>query len=66
MTYDNTTGTHDGQYELTLTDQTSGQSFSVWESCAATTCLNTAAEAGSGPGTLYAGEAFSDTWKNAT
>jgi len=129
VTYDNTAGTHDGQYELTLTDQTSGQSFSVWESCAATTCLNTAAEVGSAapsdassgtngsilaladygaanfvgasvtessgtvvgltsststlanqlsqvsattndflasPGTIYGGEAFSDTWKNAS
>lgn len=44
VAYDNSAGTHEGQYEFTLTDQTTGKSFSRWKSCAATTCLNTSAE----------------------
>jgi hypothetical protein len=44
VAYDGTAGTHEGQYHFTLTDQTTGKSFSKWKSCAATTCLNTSAE----------------------
>jgi hypothetical protein len=47
VSFDNTAGTHEGQYQFILTDQTTGKSFSLWKSCAATTCLNTSAEVGS-------------------
>jgi hypothetical protein len=44
VSYDNTTDAHAGQYLFALTDQTTGQSFSLWEPCAATSCANAYAD----------------------
>jgi hypothetical protein len=37
-------GSHHDQYNLVLTDVTSGQHFNLWESCGATSCKNHSAE----------------------
>lgn len=44
VSYDISSDAHQGQYHFTLTDTTTGQSFSLWEPCAASTCLNSSAE----------------------
>jgi hypothetical protein len=44
VTWDDTSDVHSGQYQFVLDDETTGQSFSLWESCAASPCENTSAE----------------------
>ena len=44
VSYDITSDAHHGQYHFALTDVTTGQSFSLWEPCAASSCLNSSAE----------------------
>ena len=44
VSYDITADAHQGQYHFALTDVTTGQSFSLWEPCAASSCLNSSAE----------------------
>lgn len=44
VSYDITSDAHQGQYHFALTDVTTGQSFSLWEPCAASSCLNSSAE----------------------
>jgi hypothetical protein len=39
-----TSGAHHHQYNLVLTDLTSGQNFNLWEKCGATSCANNSAE----------------------
>jgi hypothetical protein len=42
--FDTGSGTHHDQYNIVLTDVTSGQSFSKWENCGASSCKNNSAE----------------------
>jgi hypothetical protein len=44
VSYDITSDAHQGQYHFALTDVTTGQNFSMWEPCAASSCLNSSAE----------------------
>jgi Peptidase A4 family len=42
--FKNASGAHHHQYNLVLTDVTSGQSFNLWEKCGAASCKNNSAE----------------------
>ena len=44
VSFDISSDAHQGQYHFALTDVTTGQSFSLWEPCAASSCLNSSAE----------------------